>query len=254
MDVKGKGILITGASKGLGEGLARELAGRGAKLALAARGGERLERVAEEIRSRGGTAHALPADIGNKNLIYPLAATAQSLLGSVDGVIHNASTLGASPLRLLLDTECESLEHALAVNLVGPFRLTKVLAGPMALRGSGFVVHVTSDAAVSAYPTWGAYSVSKAALDHLTRIWAAELEEFGVRFVSVDPGDMDTDLHREAVPDADPSELLDPRESARRLTRLIEEIEKVTTGSRIVLSERESGRTRVLASGEGGGR
>jgi len=237
MNIHGTGILLTGASKGLGAGLARELAARGARLALVARGRKRLEAVAESIRAEGGEAHALPADIGDKLAVHPLAGTAQALLGSVDIVIHNASTLGASPLRLLLDTECEDFERALAVNLVGPLRLTRLLAGPMALAGGGLVLHMTSDAAVSAYPTWGAYSVSKAALDHLTRVWAVELDEFGVRFLSVDPGDMDTDLHREAVPDADPAELLDPNEVARRLAALIEDAESVPSGSRIVLSE-----------------
>jgi NAD(P)-dependent dehydrogenase (short-subunit alcohol dehydrogenase family) len=237
MNVNGRGVLITGASRGLGAGLARELAGRGARLVLVARGRDRLEAVAREIRARDGEAHALPADVGDKEAIHPLAATAQALLGSVDVVVHNASALGPSPLRLLLDTECEDLERALAVNLVGPFRLTRLLAGPMSLGAGGLVLTVTSDAAVSAYPTWGAYSVSKAALDHLTRVWAAELEEFGVRFVSVDPGDMNTDLHREAVPDADPAGLLDPEEVAGRLAALLEDVEAVPSGSRIVLAE-----------------
>lgn len=235
MNVRGKGILITGASRGLGAGLARELAARGARLALVARGEQELEAVAHDIRAGGGEAHALPADIGDKKAVHPLAATAQELLGSVDMVVHNASTLGPSPLRLLLDTECEDLERALAVNLVGPFRLTKLLAGPMALGDGGLVLHISSDAAVSAYPTWGAYSVSKAGLDHLTRVWAAELEDAGVRFLSVDPGDMNTDLHREAVPDADPGELLDPDEVAERLAALIESAESLANGSRIAL-------------------
>jgi NAD(P)-dependent dehydrogenase (short-subunit alcohol dehydrogenase family) len=254
MDLHGKGILITGGSKGLGEGLARELAARGARLALVARGRKRLERVAADIRANGGEAVALPADVGEKAAIHPLAAVAQEMLDSVDVVIHNASTLGPAPLRLLLDTECEDLERALAVNLVGPFRLTKLLAAPMALSGGGLVLHVTSDAAVSAYPEWGAYSVSKAALDHLTRVWAAELEPFGVRFVSVDPGDMDTDLHREAVPGADPAELLDPRDAAGRLAALIAEIETVPSGSRIVLGDWSPPREAQTAGTAGGRR
>jgi NAD(P)-dependent dehydrogenase (short-subunit alcohol dehydrogenase family) len=196
------------------------------------------------IRAEGGEAHALPADIGDKGAIHPLAATAQALLGSVDVVIHNASTLGPSPLRLLLDTECEDLERALAVNLVGPFRLTKLLAGPMALGEGGLVVHITSDAAVSAYPAWGAYSVTKAALDHLARVWAEELEGFGVRFVSVDPGDMDTALHREAVPDADPAELLHPQEVAGRLAAFLEEVDSMANGSRVVLGDWRAPRAR----------
>lgn len=237
MNLSGSGVLITGASRGLGEALARELAARGARLALVARGRERLEHLAAEIRSRGGDAVALPADVGDKTAVHPLAATAQEMLGSVDVVVHGASALGPSPLRLLLDTECEDLERALAVNLVGPFRLTKLLAAPMALAGGGLVLHVTSDASVSAYPEWGAYGVSKAALDHLARVWAAEMEPFGVRFLSVDPGDMDTALHREAVPDADPADLLDPRHVGKRLAAFIEESESAPSGSRIVLGD-----------------
>src|SRR6185369_17167166 len=116
---------------------------------------------------------------------------------------NNASTLGPVPLRLLLDTDCEDLEQALAVNLVGPFRLTKVVLGQMVLRGRGLVVNVTSDAALEAYPRWGAYGASKAALEQLGRVWAAELQETGVRVLAVDPGEMDTRMHADAIPDAD---------------------------------------------------
>src|SRR5258705_513615 len=84
-------------------------------------------------------------------------------------------------------------------------------------RGGGTVVNISSDAAVSAYPRWGAYGVAKAGLDHLTRIWAAELEPHGVKLFAVDPGEMDTAMHRAAIPDADPASLADPREVARRL-------------------------------------
>jgi NAD(P)-dependent dehydrogenase (short-subunit alcohol dehydrogenase family) len=113
-------------------------------------------------------------------------------------------------LRLLLDTDCEDLERALAVNLVGPFRLTKAIAGPMVLRGAGTIVNVTSDAALQPYPSWGAYGASKAALEQLGRIWAAELEGTGVRVLTVDPGEMDTVMHAQAMPDADRSQLADP--------------------------------------------
>ena len=107
------------------------------------------------------------------------------------------------PLRLLLDTDCEDLERALAVNLVGPFRLTKALAGPMVLRGRGTIVNITSDAATEAYERWGAYGASKAALEQLGRVWAAELAGTGVRVLTVDPGEMDTRMHADAIPDAD---------------------------------------------------
>jgi NAD(P)-dependent dehydrogenase (short-subunit alcohol dehydrogenase family) len=174
-----------------------------------------------QIREQGGEAHALEADLGSKDDVYPLAGAAAALVGPIDLLIHNASDLGPTPLRLLLDTECEDLERVLAVNLVGPFRLSRVIAGSMALRKTGTIVHVSSDASVSAYERWGAYSVSKAALDHLSRIWAAELGGHGVRSFSVDPGEMDTLMHAAAIPDADRATLAHPTDVARKILRLV---------------------------------
>ena len=219
--LKGLSVLVTGASRGLGAALGRRLGRAGARLALVARGGEALEAVAREIRDAGGEAHALAGDVGDKRDAHRLAGAAMALVGPLDVVVHNASTLGAVPLRLLLETDCEDLERVLAVNLVGPFRLTKIVAGAMALRRRGLVVHVSSDAAVAAYPRWGAYGVSKAAQDHLGRVLAAELEGTGVRVVSVDPGEMNTRMHADAIPDADPATLADPDAVASRLAALI---------------------------------
>jgi NAD(P)-dependent dehydrogenase (short-subunit alcohol dehydrogenase family) len=233
MKLHGKSALVTGSSRGLGRALAEELAARGTRLALVARGAGELEKVAAGIRARGGVAHALDGDVGDKGAAHRLAGAAAALLGPIDVLIHNASTLGPVPLRLLLDTTCEDLAHVLEVNLVGPFRLTKIVAGSMALRGQGVVVHVSSDAAVAAYPRWGAYGVSKAAQDHLSRQWDAELGELGVRVFSVDPGEMDTAMHRDAVPDADRASLADPNVVARRIADMIESA-KVAGGSRLV--------------------
>src|SRR4051812_41990921 len=202
MEISGTATLITGASRGLGAALARELGRQGARLVLVSRNRAALEPVLHRVREDGAEAYALEADVGAKDDIYPLAGQAAALVGPIDLLIHNASTLGPTPLRLLLDSECEDLEQVLAVNLVGPFRLTKVIAGAMALRGAGTIVHISSDAAVEAYPTWGAYSVSKAALDHLSRILAAELASSNVRVLAVDPGEMDTAMHAAAIPDA----------------------------------------------------
>ena len=237
MDVRGRGVLITGASRGLGAALARELALSGARLVLVARGAGELEAVAASIRESGGEAHAFAADVGDKDAVYAIAGAAAELAGPIDVVIHNASLLGKTPMPALLDTECEDLERVLAVNLVGPFRLTKALAGSMAVRGGGLVVQISSDASVAAYPAWGAYSVSKAALDHLGRIWGAELEAAGVRFVSVDPGEMDTRMHAEAIPDADRTALADPALVAKRIARLIERAETLPAGARVIASE-----------------
>lgn len=233
MDVRGIGALVTGASRGLGAALARELADAGAKVVLVARQQEPLRDVVESIRARGGEAHALAGDVGQKREAHRIAGAAAALVGPIDLLVNNASTLGVVPLRPLLDTDCEALEEALAVNLVGPFRLTKIVAGAMALHGRGVVVDVSSDASVSAYPEWGAYGVSKAAFDHLGRIWGAELDGTGVRVVTVDPGEMDTRMHADALPSADPATLLHPATVARRIVALVRRVEALPNGARV---------------------
>jgi NAD(P)-dependent dehydrogenase (short-subunit alcohol dehydrogenase family) len=232
VDVRGRGAVVTGASRGLGAALAKELARRGARVALVARDGAALERAVRSIEAEGGEAHAIVADVASKEDVYAIAGTAASLVGEVDVVIQNASTLGRVPLLLLADTACEDLEQVLAVNLVAPFRLTKALVGPMLLRGRGLVVHLSSDAAVAAYPRWGAYGASKAALDHLGRIWAAELDGTGVRFLGVDPGEMDTAMHAEAMPDADRTTLARPEAVAQRIAGMIAD-DSLPNGARV---------------------
>jgi NAD(P)-dependent dehydrogenase (short-subunit alcohol dehydrogenase family) len=232
MDIRGSSALITGASRGLGRALAAELAGRGARVVLVARHAGPLDHAVESIRAAGGVAHGIAADIADKDAIHRIAGEAAARVGPIDIAIHNASTLGPVPLRLLLDTECEDLASVLETNLVGPFRLTRVLAGSMALRGRGVIVHVSSDAAVSAYPRWGAYGVSKAAQDHLGRILAAELDGTGVRVIGVDPGEMDTVMHADAIPDADRSTLARPETVARAIAALIGDPAGAPSGAR----------------------
>jgi NAD(P)-dependent dehydrogenase (short-subunit alcohol dehydrogenase family) len=233
MEIRGTAALVTGASRGLGASLAQRLAAAGARVVLVARGAEELARTVETIRAAGGEAHGVVADMGDKHAVHAIAGTAGALVGPVDLVFQNASTLGHVPLRPLLDTDCEALEQVLAVNLVGPLRLAKLLVGPMVLRGRGLVVQVTSDASVGAYPGWGAYGASKAALDHLGRVLAAELEGTGVRVITVDPGEMRTQMHADAVPDADPATLLDPDVVAGRIVHLLREVERVPSGARV---------------------
>jgi NAD(P)-dependent dehydrogenase (short-subunit alcohol dehydrogenase family) len=232
MDIAGKGALVTGASRGLGAALGRALAREGARVVLMARSPVDPGVVAD-IRRHGGEAHWLSADIGAKDDIYRIAGAAAALVGPLDLVVHNASTLGPTPLKPLLDTECEDLARVLDVNLMGPFRLTKAVVGGMAVRGRGLIVSVTSDASVSAYATWGAYGVSKAALDHLGRIWAAELAGSGVRFLAVDPGEMDTAMHAEAMPEADRTTLADPAVVAERILDMIRSAEQIPSGARL---------------------
>lgn len=236
MKIHGVGTLITGGSRGLGAALGRDLARRGARVVMVARGGDELDAVVNEIRTAGGEAHALVADVGDKSSVYPIVGAAAALVGPLDLLVHNASSLGPTPLPLLLDTACEDLEAVLAVNLLGPFRLTKAVAGSMALRGRGLVIHVTSDAAAVPYARWGSYGVSKAALEHLGRIWAEELKDAGVRFLTIDPGEMDTAMHAAAMPEADRSALARPRNVAARIAGIIASDDAIASGSRIEAS------------------
>ena len=233
MQLQGAAVLVTGGSRGLGAALGRELARRKARVVLVARGRGDLEAVVADIRAAGGEAYGLVADIGLKDAVHPLVGAAAALVGPLDLLVHDASTLGKVPLRELAETECEDLARVLEVNLVGPFRLTKAVVGSMVLRGRGLVLGITSDAGVVGYPRWGAYGVSKAALDHLMRTWAAELEGTGVRFLSLDPGEMDTAMHAEAMPEADRSTLGSPSEVAARVVDLVESIESLPSGSRL---------------------
>jgi NAD(P)-dependent dehydrogenase (short-subunit alcohol dehydrogenase family) len=236
MDLIGKGAVVTGGGRGLGRELAKALGRAGSRVLVVARSKAELEQTVREVVAAGGEAHAFVADVADKDAVYAVAGAAAALVGPVELLIHNASALGPVPLRLLFDTACEDFQRVFEVNVLGPFRLTKAIAGPMALRGRGLVVHVSSDAAMGAYPRWGAYGVSKAALDHMGRIWAAELEGTGVRFVSVDPGEMRTRMHADAIPDADPATLADPADVARRIVSRICEIEAVPSGARIEVS------------------
>ncbi|HEY7515405.1 MAG TPA: SDR family oxidoreductase [Vicinamibacteria bacterium] len=233
MIVRGRAVLVTGGSRGLGAALGRELARRGARVVLVARGEAALQETVEGIRRSGGEAHGLVADVGGKEAVYPLVGSATALVGPLDVVVHNASALGPTPLRALSETECEDFARVMETNVVGPLRLTKAVVGSMVLRGQGLVVGISSDAGVAAYPGWGAYGTSKAALDHLLRTWAVELRDSGVRFLSVDPGEMDTAMHAEAMPEADRSSLKQPEEVASHVVDLVESADEIPTGARV---------------------
>ncbi|MBV8552742.1 MAG: SDR family oxidoreductase [Acidobacteriaceae bacterium] len=208
---------ITGGTSGLGLALVRELLSRGAQVAFVARRRAGVEQVVHELPD----AHGIAGDVSKKEDIHPIAMQIVGALGGLDVLINNASDLGPVPLALLADTDCEDFERALATNVLGPFRLTKALLGSLAAsardgRGA-VVVNVSSDAEINAYPRWGAYGASKAALHHLSRIWNEEFTGAGIRVLSIDPGDMDTPLHAAAMPDADRSTLKRPEAAAREL-------------------------------------
>src|SRR6516225_38976 len=214
---KGIRVAVTGGTSGLGLALVRMLLDRGARVAFVARNRVRVERLMrEKTRARGIT-----GDVSQKGDIYSIAIQILGELGGLDVLINNASSLGPVPLAPLADTNCEDFELALQTNVLGPFRLTKALLGALAASardgGHPLVLNISSDAAINAYPNWGAYGASKAALHHLSRIWNEELVSQGIRVISLDPGDMDTPLHAVAVPDSDPTMLKRPKDAAREL-------------------------------------
>jgi short-subunit dehydrogenase len=206
-------ILITGASKGLGAALARELGRRGHPLVLNARGARELQAVADEV-SHFTRVVTVAGDVSE--IAEELAERALSAFGRVDVLINNASDIGITPLPPLERHAWQSLVRLFTVNAVAPMHLIQLLLPGMRTRGRGTIVNISSDAAVNAYPGWGGYGASKAALEQLSRVLAKELEGSGVRVLVVDPGDMNTEMHRLAV-DGDLSHLPDPSDVAPRI-------------------------------------
>ncbi len=213
--------LITGASKGLGRAIAHEYAQRGLRLVLTARGRPELDAVVAELTPLTEVV-ALAGDVADPVHARRLVELATSRFGPVDVLVNNASFLGPSPMPELADYSLPTLENVFRVNVVAPLHLIQLVLPAMRARQSGLIVNVTSDAAVEAYPTWGGYGASKAALEHASRVLAAELEGSGVRLYVVDPGDMNTQMHRDAEPGADLSNLPDPEAVAPAFVQLLD--------------------------------
>ncbi len=238
--LEGKHILITGASKGLGRQLALEFAREGAAaLSLVARHADRLYQVREEIRSLSPRTRvlALPADLRHSKAVERVAAaTLAEFEGRVDVVVNNASALGPSPMPYLLDYPLEEFRRVLDTNLIAPFLLTRKLVPGMLARG-GSIINVTSDAGVTGYPGWGAYGISKFGLEGLSQTWAAELEGTGIRVNWVDPGNLNTDMHRAAEPDGDPAEWADPASVTEAFVYLASDASAPVSGKRFRAQE-----------------
>ena len=217
--------LVTGASRGLGFWLAWELARRGWSVALMARHRMQLETAAEEIRkvaSAGAEVLHEPGDVADEAARLRLASRLGERWGRLHLLVNNASQLGPTPLRPLTEFPVEALESLFRINVAAPLRFVQLCLPLLQAAGQALVVNVSSDAAVGGYPGWGGYGASKAALDLMSRTLANEMAGTGVQVIAVDPGDMDTDLHRLAVPDADPADLASPRDVAARLANLVE--------------------------------
>jgi NAD(P)-dependent dehydrogenase (short-subunit alcohol dehydrogenase family) len=219
MRLDGRVAIITGGSRGLGLEIAREFARRGAKLVLVARGSDALEEVAAEL-AHVTDVEALAVDVSVD--AERIVEAAIRRFGRVDVLVNNASELGPSPMPPLETYAWRDLERVLRVNVLAPLHLTQLVLPGMRARREGVIVNVTSDAGVEAYPGWGGYGASKAALEHLSRTLAAELEGTGVRVYVVDPGDMNTEMHHLAEPGVDLSHLPHPAASASAFAWLVE--------------------------------
>lgn len=207
-----KTVLITGASQGLGRALARLLAARGYRLVLNARNAERLQEVAWEL---GAT--AIAGDVSE--VAEEIAAAA----GRVDVLINNASELGPMPMPKLEAYPWDALLRVFKVNAVAPLHLAQLVLPQMKERGEGLILNISSDAASNAYPGWGGYGASKAALEHISWTLTVELDGTGVRVEIVDPGEMATQMHRDAINGGDVSHLPPPESVAPRIVALIED-------------------------------
>lgn len=212
-------VLITGASSGLGLALADLLAQRGARLVIAARG-EAALRTAEARLSKRAEVLAVAADVSED--AERIVAESLARFGRIDVLINNASELGPSPMPALADLDWEAFERILRVNAIAPLHLIQLLLPQMRERGEGTIVNISSDAGVNAYPGWGGYGASKAALEHLSRTLIAELEDSGVRVLTVDPGDMNTTMHQLAEPGVDLSDLPKPELVAPAIISFLE--------------------------------
>jgi NAD(P)-dependent dehydrogenase (short-subunit alcohol dehydrogenase family) len=188
--------IITGASRGLGEVIARVLAERGYDLVVGARNPGPLQDVAASISQEGLTVTPVAGDVTDASVRARLVSAAREL-GGLDLLVNNASELG--DIGPLMEFDVQRFGRVFPVNAGAPIALIQ-LAVPLLAERRGLIVNITSDAAHAAYPGWGPYGASKAALELLTRTLAAELRDRGVSAVVVDPGDMRTRMHQEAFP------------------------------------------------------
>jgi NAD(P)-dependent dehydrogenase (short-subunit alcohol dehydrogenase family) len=209
-----KVAVITGASEGLGHALAQELDRRGWTLVLDARNPARLQDSVSGLDH----AHSIAGDVTDADHRAALVARAAEL-GGATLLVNNASTLGASPQPTVDDLGPQVLEAVFNTNLHAPVELIRALLPQLRVSG-GRILNISSDAAVEGYPGWGAYGASKAALDQMSRVLAAE--EPGLRVYAVDPGDMRTRMHQDAFPGEDISDRPSPEDVVPRLVTLIE--------------------------------
>ena len=197
-----KVVMITGASKGLGRALAVRFAEEGAKVAICARNSGPLKEVGNELKTLGAEVVALVADVSDARDVDRFVSVTEEAWGGVDVLVNNASVFGPGP-RLLADYPEEEFLDVLRINTMNPFLVTKRVLPGMIASGTGSIINLTSEAGQTGFGEWGAYGISKFAVEGMTQTWADELDGTGVRVNMVDPGEMDTEMHDKAVPECE---------------------------------------------------
>jgi NAD(P)-dependent dehydrogenase (short-subunit alcohol dehydrogenase family) len=225
-----KKFVVTGASSGLGLALARRLLKLGALVAVCSRNQNELRALYENYGDRVIYSRV---DLAKPSTVELFSSLVLGKWDWVDAVVNNASTLGVRRLKDLADSTYGELEKAVRVNYLGAFKLISVFLPSMLARRSGIIVNITSDVAAHPEAGWGAYAASKAALECMTKILAKELDGFRIRVNLYDPGDMNTKLHKQALPEDDPSSLLSPEKSAEALLRILLNEDVTSSGKRL---------------------
>jgi NAD(P)-dependent dehydrogenase (short-subunit alcohol dehydrogenase family) len=211
--------LVTGASRGFGLALTTALARRGTTVVACARDADRLHAAGAALPGAERVV-AVPADVTDPAGRAALVAAAERA-GGLDLLVHNAGSLGPSPLPPLADLPVEALREVLESNVVAPLALTRLALPLLRASAAPAIVTLSSDAAVEAYAGWGGYSAAKAALDRLAAVLAVELPGWAV--YAFDPGDMRTDMHQRAFPGEDISDRPEPATVVPALLRLLDE-------------------------------
>ncbi len=230
--LNGTVAIITGASSGIGEGIAKMLTAEGVKVALVARRYHELQRVAEEIRHQGGTALITPADLRDEQALHTVVEQTRTMLGPVDILVNSGGTVDTTPIH---EIDVRALDACLDVNLRAPTLLCAAVLPSMRERKRGYIVNISSEAGVFVYGGMGAYAISKHALRVLTELIQEENQEYGLKAWAICPGFVDTPMVAAWAPSANPRNFLRVEEVVDVVRFLLTQGANVKMGPEILI-------------------
>ena len=230
-ELKGMVGIVTGASAGIGEGIARMLGQKGVRLALAARREEELERVASEIRDGGGEAIVIPTNMRDEEAVRVLVARTEAALGPVDILVNNAGVARNQPIH---EMNMKQWDLVMDINLRAPVLLSSLVLPGMRERRRGYIVNISSEAGVFVYPGMGAYTTSKHALRVVTELIQKENQPYGIKAWAICPGMVDTPMG-EQMPNGITENFLTVEEVADVVRFLLEQGDNVQMGPEILM-------------------